>query len=146
LPNNIHHPGTSGTCGTSGTSGTRGTSGVQFLDLVWQFVLQYPSQSFNKINLDSNILCLYLYPKLKHMNTEKMKSIITDEVVERLTQVIEGMSNNEFIELIIDKYQEETGNEIDEENWEEVKDMVGEKVLPLFGKVSEYILETHLKK
>ena len=80
------------------------------------------------------------------MNTEKMKSIITDEVVERLTQVIEGMSNNEFIELIIDKYQEETGNEIDEENWEEVKDMVGEKVLPLFGKVSEYILETHLKK
>lgn len=80
------------------------------------------------------------------MNKEKMKSIITDEVVERLTQVIEGMSNNEFIELIMDKYHQETGVNIDEEEFENVKDMVGEKVLPLFGKVSEYILETHLKK
>ena len=80
------------------------------------------------------------------MNKEKMKSIIMDEVVERLTQVIEGMSNNEFIELIMDKYYQETGENIDEEEFDDVKDMVGEKVLPLFGKVSEYILETHLKK
>jgi hypothetical protein len=80
------------------------------------------------------------------MNKEKMKSIIMDEVVERLTQVIEGMSNNEFIELIMDKYYQETGVNIDEEEFDEVRDLVGEKVLPLFNKVSEYIVETHLKK
>ncbi len=39
--------------------------------LFGKFVLQYPSQNFNKINLGSSILFLYLYSKLKHYEQRK---------------------------------------------------------------------------
>ena len=85
------------------------------------------------------------------MNNKKLKSIITDEIVERLTQVIEEMSTNEFVDMICDKYTKETGEDLEDEVSEDtdtreiVRDMIGDKVFPLYGKMSEYIVETHLK-
>jgi len=79
------------------------------------------------------------------MNTEKMKSIIMDEVIEKITQVVEEMSTNDFIEKVQDKYYTETGMEIDEDEEDIVHSMIGDKVLPLYHKLSEYIVEHHLK-
>jgi hypothetical protein len=76
------------------------------------------------------------------MNKKLISPIITQEITDRLTQVVDDMSNDKFVELIMDKYYKETNEEIDED---EVRDLIGDKVLPLYQKISEYIVEEHLK-
>jgi hypothetical protein len=76
------------------------------------------------------------------MNKKLIGPIITQEITDRLTQVVDDMSNDKFVELIMDKYYKETNEEIDED---EVRDLIGDKVLPLYQKISEYIVEEHLK-
>ena len=77
------------------------------------------------------------------MKKETLNSIITNEITDRLTQVVEEMSTNEFVDMIVEKYFVETNQNVDED---EVREMIGDKVLPLYQRLSEYIVEYHLKK
>lgn len=79
------------------------------------------------------------------MNKEIVNGIISDVIVEKLTQVIEEMSTNEFIDMICDKIHQETGVDVtDDENREEVEMMIGDKILPLLHKLSEYMVESNM--
>lgn len=72
------------------------------------------------------------------MNKETLRNIISDSITEKLTQMVEELSTSGFVDEIIDKYETETGVILDSED---VHDMIGDKVLPLYTKLSEYIVE-----
>lgn len=73
----------------------------------------------------------------------RFNEIVIDEISERVTQMIEDLSTNEFLEKIMDTYYDVYGEvEIDDEV---VKQIIGQKVFPLFQKISEYNLENLLK-
>lgn len=73
----------------------------------------------------------------------RFNEIVIDEVSERVTQMIEDLSTNEFLEKIMDTYYDVYGEvEIDDEV---VKQIIGQKIFPLFQKISEYNLENLLK-
>lgn len=83
------------------------------------------------------------------MNQEVMKSIITDTILEKMTQVIEEMSTNEFVDMIIDTYYTETGVNLEDEDTdvrEVVIEMIGDKVFPLLTTIQNYVLEHIVKK
>lgn len=86
------------------------------------------------------------------MNQEVMKSVITDTILEKMTQVIEEMSTNEFVDMIIDTYYKETvlnlEDEFDEDTdvREVVVEMIGDKVFPLLTTIQNYVLEHIVKK
>ena len=76
------------------------------------------------------------------MNKEKVLGVVNDIILDRVTQLIEDMSNHDFIEVVMDRLEEE-GVEFDSENEdvvEEIRDVVGERVLPLLFKMSEYLI------
>ncbi len=74
------------------------------------------------------------------MNKEKVLEVVNGIVVDRLTQLIEDMSNHDFIEFVMDRLEEEGINiESDDENSvEEITNIVGTRVLPLLLKVCEW--------
>lgn len=81
------------------------------------------------------------------MNKEKMLEIINDVITERVTQLMEEMSTNEFVEMISEKIHTELGVDIEnEENLEEIHGLIGDRVIPLFTKVTEYIIGVDLPK
>jgi hypothetical protein len=74
------------------------------------------------------------------MDKEKVLEVVNGIIVDRLTEMIEDMSNHDFIEFVMDRLEEE-GVEMDFENenvQEEIKDVVGTRVLPLLLKVCEW--------
>lgn len=74
------------------------------------------------------------------MNKEKVTEVIKGIIIDRTTQLIEDMSNHDFIEQVMDRLEEE-GVEMDFENeevQEEITDLVGEEVLPLLYKLMEW--------
>lgn len=76
------------------------------------------------------------------MNKEIVLEMVNDVILDKIVQMIEGMSNNEFIEEITDKLIE-GGVEVDTDNedeMEELKDLIGERVVPLLHKMSEYLI------
>lgn len=94
-----------------------------------------------------------MYPKLNDMNTtnviteemvkNRFNEIVIDEISERVTQMIEDLSTNEFLEKIMDTYYDVYGKvEVDDEV---VTNIIGQKVFPLFQKISEYNVENLLK-
>lgn len=79
------------------------------------------------------------------MNKEIVKGIVFDVILEKLIQVTEEMSTNEFIDLICDKVHQETGVDVtDDESREEVEMMIGDNILPLLEKLSEYMIESNM--
>lgn len=81
------------------------------------------------------------------MNKEIVNGIISDVISDKLTQVMEEMSTNEFVDMICDKIYEETGFDVeDDEKREEVFEMIGDKVLPLVQMMSIYFLENMVIK
>ena len=72
-------------------------------------------------------------------NKEILKEIISNEINERLTQLIEEMSTNEFIDLICDKVYTETGIDYTDEMREEITHQIGEQVFPLLMKLMEHV-------
>jgi hypothetical protein len=72
------------------------------------------------------------------MNRQKVLVVTNDIIVERITSMIEGMSTNDFVELICEKVGVDLENE---DEVEEVKNLIGSKVIPLYTKMSEYFLE-----
>ena len=83
---------------------------------------------------------LYSTKKFKTMNREeKLLGIVNEVIVDRLTQLIEDMSNDEFVEMITDIVQDRTGSVIqDEDELEEIRDLIGSRVVPLLHKVCEW--------
>jgi predicted house-cleaning noncanonical NTP pyrophosphatase (MazG superfamily) len=76
------------------------------------------------------------------MNKEKVTQVVTDVINDKITQLIEEMSTNEFVDMIKDKLVE-NGIEFDDDNEEEVEEIfeiVGSRVVPLLHKMSEYII------
>jgi predicted house-cleaning noncanonical NTP pyrophosphatase (MazG superfamily) len=76
------------------------------------------------------------------MNKEKVTQVVTDVINDKITQLIEEMSTNEFVDMIKDKLVE-NGIEFDdnnEEESEEIFEIVGSRVVPLLHKMSEYII------
>ena len=73
----------------------------------------------------------------------QVKKVVSDFVVDQITQMIEDMSNHDFIERIMDRLEEEK-IQLDydnEELIEEVTEIVGDKVLPLMMKMTEFFIE-----
>jgi hypothetical protein len=72
------------------------------------------------------------------MNRQKVLVVTNDIIVERITSMIEGMSTNDFVESICEKVGVDLENE---DEVEEVRNLIGSKVIPLYNKMSEYFLE-----
>jgi hypothetical protein len=73
----------------------------------------------------------------------QVQKLVSDFVIDQITQMVEDMSSNDFIERVMDRIEQE-GIELDfdnEDTFEEVKDIVGEKVIPLLFKMTEFIVE-----
>jgi hypothetical protein len=80
------------------------------------------------------------------MNKEKVLGVVNDVIVDRLTQLIEEMSCNEFVEEISDKLVEQGIVIETEEDEEELRDLIGSRVLPLLHKVMEWGIGKELPK
>jgi hypothetical protein len=80
------------------------------------------------------------------MNKEKVLEVVNGVLVDHLTQLIEDMSSNEFVEMITDKLSEEGVVIETEEDEEELKDLIGSRVLPLLHKVLEWGIGKELPK
>jgi predicted house-cleaning noncanonical NTP pyrophosphatase (MazG superfamily) len=90
----------------------------------------------------------YLCILLKHnnMNKEKVLEVVNGIIIDQTTQMIEDMSSNEFVEMITDKLSVE-GVEIEtEEDEEELRDLIGSRVLPLLHKIMEWGIGKELPK
>ena len=73
----------------------------------------------------------------------QVQKLVSDLVVDQITQMMEDMSSHDFIERIMDSLEQE-GVELDFDNentFEEVKDIVGEKVIPLMIEMTDLILQ-----
>ena len=71
----------------------------------------------------------------------QVQKLVSDLVVDQITQMMEDMSSHDFIERIMDSLEQE-GVELDFDNentFEEVKDIVGEKVIPLMIEMTDLI-------
>jgi hypothetical protein len=74
------------------------------------------------------------------MDKEKVTEVIKGIIIDRTTQLVEDMSNHDFIEFVMDRLEEE-GVEMDFENegvQEEIHDLVGKQILPLLLKLMEW--------
>ena len=71
---------------------------------------------------------------------EKVLEIVNDVINERLSSLIEEMSTNEFVEMICDMVHDQTGVDVvEEDNVEEIRELIGTRVVPLLFKISEYV-------
>jgi len=76
------------------------------------------------------------------MEKVKVTEVVNDIIIDRITQLIEDMSNHDFIEFVMDRLEQE-GIKIDTDNEdvvEEIKEVVGSRVIPLLHKMSEYLV------
>jgi hypothetical protein len=72
------------------------------------------------------------------MNKEKVLEIVNDVIVDKLSQLTEEMSSNEFLEMIIDKLHE-VGIKVEtDEDEEQIRNIIGSRVVPLLQKVCEW--------
>jgi hypothetical protein len=75
------------------------------------------------------------------MNKEKVTEVVNEVIFDRITQLIEEMTTNEFVDMVTDMVQDQTGVEIEtDEEREEVTNIIGDRVFPLLHKMNEYIL------
>lgn len=83
---------------------------------------------------------------------EKVLEIVNDVINDKITQMVEEISTNEFLEMIGDMYHDQTGKSIDEGEDEDfdqnefIGDISGSRVLPLLHKMSEYIIGVDIPK
>lgn len=81
-------------------------------------------------------------------NQNKVTEVVKGFIIDRTTQMIEDMSNHDFIEQVMDRLEEE-GVELDFENeevQEQISDLVGQQVLPLLLKLMEWGIGKELPK
>jgi hypothetical protein len=65
-----------------------------------------------------------------------------DIITEKLTTLLEEMSQNEFIEMVGDRIHKETGVNLDSD---EVSELVGDKMTPLLMRIGQWIVEQNQK-
>lgn len=73
----------------------------------------------------------------------QVQKVVSDFVVDQITQMIEDMSSHDFIERVMDMIEQE-GIKLDfdnEDTFEEVKEVVGDKVLPLMMEMTTLVLD-----
>jgi len=84
----------------------------------------------------------------EQFSKEKVLEIVNEVINQRLENLIEEMSTNEFVEMITDMYVDRT-EDLEKMNFEyeeEIKDIIGERVFPLVIKVQEYVIGVDLPK
>jgi hypothetical protein len=70
---------------------------------------------------------------------EKVLGIINDIIIDKVTDLVEGMSDNEFVEEVSERIYNEVGYDINEnDEVDELTDLIGSRVLPLLHKLMEY--------
>jgi hypothetical protein len=82
------------------------------------------------------------------MNREKVTQVVKGMIVDRLTEMVEDMSNHDFVENVMDRLENE-GVVMDFENeevQEEITELIGTQVIPLLTKVTEYVIGVDLPK
>lgn len=74
------------------------------------------------------------------MDKLKVTEVIKGIIIDRTTQLIEDMSNHDFIEYVMDRLEEEgVKMDFDNENvQEEIHDLVGKEIVPLLFKLMEW--------
>jgi hypothetical protein len=80
---------------------------------------------------------------MKNDQVTQVQKLVSDLVIHQITDMVEDMSSYDFIERVMVMIEQE-GIELDFDNvdtLEEVKDIVGEKVIPLLFKMTEFIVE-----
>ena len=65
----------------------------------------------------------------------KVNRIIDEKILNKLEQLVNELSTNEFVEEIGDEIFEETGEEVDN-----LKEIIGERLTPLLIKFSQLVL------
>ena len=81
-------------------------------------------------------------------NQEKVVEVVKGISVYRTTEMVENMSNHDFIEYVMDRLEEQ-GVELDFENeevQEQISDLIGQQVLPLLLKLMEWGIGKELPK
>jgi hypothetical protein len=68
------------------------------------------------------------------MEEKVVKNIVRDEICQKLTQLINELSTNEFVESILDRVYETTGDDLEEEV-EDVKEIIGDELLNFMSKL-----------
>jgi hypothetical protein len=68
------------------------------------------------------------------MEKEVVKNIVRDEITQKLTQLINELSTKEFVECILDRVYETTGDDLDEEV-EDVIEIIGDELLNFMSKL-----------
>lgn len=84
----------------------------------------------------------------EEFSKEKVLEIVNEVINQRLENLIEEMSTNEFVEMITDMYVDRT-EDLEKMNFEyeeEIKDIIGERVFPLVIKIQEYVIGVDLPK
>jgi hypothetical protein len=82
------------------------------------------------------------------MNREKVTQVVKGMIVDRLTEMVEDMSNHDFVENVMDRLENE-GVVMDFENeevQEEITELIGTQVIPLLTKITEYVIGVDLPK
>jgi hypothetical protein len=91
--------------------------------------------------LDGNIKELSLYSKSNTMSKTK-QSVVLDIISEKLTNLLDEMSETEFVELVGDRIYDEVGETLDDE---EITELIGDKVSPLLFKIGQWLVENQNK-
>ncbi len=80
------------------------------------------------------------------MEKKIVSEMVHDIILSKIVGMIEEMSTNEFIDEVVDKLVEGgVPVEVDnEEQMEEVKEIIGSRMIPLMKKVGEYLVDTRL--
>ena len=81
-------------------------------------------------------------------NQEKVVEVVKGIIVDRTTEMVENMSNHDFVEYVMDRLEEE-GVKLDLENeevQEQISDLIGQQVLPLLLKLMEWGIGKELPK
>jgi len=69
-------------------------------------------------------------------------------IIDRITEMVEDMSNHDFVENVMDRLENE-GVVMDFENeevQEEITELIGTQVIPLLTKITEYVIGVDLPK
>jgi hypothetical protein len=80
---------------------------------------------------------------MTHKEKIEVQKVVSEMVIDRITEMIEDMSNQDFIESVYD-YLTLSRVDLDYNDPnldEEVKEIVGEKVIPLIIKMTELLVE-----
>lgn len=78
------------------------------------------------------------------MKKEIVNKIVNDLIIDRIIKMVEETTNDEFIERICNEIEKQTGEVIEDDS--EVKDIIGDVMIPLYRDLSLFIVEKTLTK